>query len=278
MINKILLTGATGFVGQQVFRSLVASSSEIGIVARPSSKKFEQLFPDAREIIITKDLFLESEDWWAEKCAKYDKVIHIAWHVEPSDYLHSKKNMDCLIGSLKLAQGATRAGIKKFVGIGTCLEYKISGNSLSTKDPLNPDNIYGSTKASLFLSLSNWFSQHSTDFAWCRLFHLYGEGEHPDRLVAYVKSKIKAGEPVALTGGNQIRDFLDVASAGKMIAEVANSDYSGPLNICSGVPVTVRQLAEKVADDYGRRDLLRFNARPMSEKEHPVIVGIPSLE
>ena len=62
MINKILLTGATGFVGQQVFRSLVASSSEIGIVARPSSKKFEQLFPDAREIIITKDLFLESED------------------------------------------------------------------------------------------------------------------------------------------------------------------------------------------------------------------------
>ena len=278
MTNKILLTGATGFVGRQVYSSLAASSSEIGIVGRPSWKDCDQLFPNATEIIITRDLFSESEDWWAEKCAGYDKVIHVAWHAEPSEYLHSEKNMDCLIGSLKLAKGATRAGIKKFVGVGTCLEYDITGDALSTQDPLNPDTIYGSTKASLFLSLSNWFGLHSATFAWCRLFHLYGEGEHPDRLVAYIKSKIEAGETVELTSGSQIRDFLDVAVAGQMIAEVTNSDQSGALNICSGAPVTVRQMAEKVADDYGRRDLLRFGARPSNKKEPSVIVGIPSLE
>ncbi len=96
--------------------------------------------------------------------------------------------------------------------------------------------------------------------------------------MAYIKSKIEAGETVELTSGSQIRDFLDVAIAGQMIAEVTHSDQSGALNICSGAPVTVRQMAEKVADDYGRRDLLRFGARPSNKKEPSVIVGIPSLE
>ena len=69
------------------------------------------------------------------------------------------------------------------------------------------------------------------------------------------------GETADLTSGKQIRDFLDVADAGRMIADVALSDQTGPVNICSGEAITVRQLAERIAGEYGRPDLLNFGAR-----------------
>jgi dTDP-6-deoxy-L-talose 4-dehydrogenase (NAD+) len=72
-----------------------------------------------------------------------------------------------------------------------------------------------------------------------------------------------------------VRDFLDVRDAGRMIADVALGTVTGPVNICSGVPTTVRQLAERIADEYGRRDLLRFGVRPDNLFDPPRVVGIP---
>jgi dTDP-6-deoxy-L-talose 4-dehydrogenase (NAD+) len=59
-----------------------------------------------------------------------------------------------------------------------------------------------------------------------------------------------------------------------MIVDVALSDRQGPVNICSGVPITVRQLAEQIADQYGRRDLLKFGARPDNLFDPPCVVGV----
>ena len=116
--------------------------------------------------------------------------------------------------------------------------------------------------------------QHGIEFVWCRLFYLYGEGEDERRLVPYLRSKLKAGEPAELSSGTQIRDFLDVCEAGRMIVEAALGTVQGPVNICSGAGVTVRALAEQIADEYGRRDLLRFGVRPDNLVDPPVVVGV----
>ncbi|MFM8362339.1 MAG: NAD(P)-dependent oxidoreductase, partial [Haliscomenobacter sp.] len=81
------------------------------------------------------------------------------------------------------------------------------------------------------------------------------------------------GEPAELTQGKQIRDYMDVSDAGKKIAEAALGNQIGPLNICSGIPVTVRQLAEQIADEYGYRNLLRFGIVPERSNEPLCIVG-----
>ena len=73
-----------------------------------------------------------------------------------------------------------------------------------------------------------------------------------------------------------MRDFLDVESAASMIADVVESNAVGAFNICSGVPVTVRQLAESIAEEYGRRDLLRFGVRTVNSTDPPVVVGEPT--
>ena len=94
----------------------------------------------------------------------------------------------------------------------------------------------------------------------------------------YLRNNLVAGQPVKLTSGKQIRDFLDVREAGQMIAETALGHQQGPVNICSGIAVTVRQLAERIADEYGRRDLLEFGARPDNLFDPPCIVGARSTE
>ena len=274
--RRILITGATGFVGRQICKALADKNVDLRCVVRKGKEYQLSDFSNA-EIVSTTNLFAEKPSWWLDQCSGIDTIIHAAWYAEPGNYLLSGLNIDCLQGSINLVQGAIEAGVRRFVSIGTCFEYDLSAGLLSVDTPLKPSTPYADAKAALFMSLSHWLPKQSVEFAWCRLFYLYGEGEDPRRLVPYLRSKLKKGEPAELTSGIQIRDFLDVADAGKMIADVALSDQVGPVNICSGEPITVRQLAETIADEYDKRDLLIFGARPDNMVDPACVVGVPNI-
>jgi len=271
--GTVLLTGATGFVGRQILKSLAERGVSIRAVVRAGKKSD---LP-ARDVatVATPDLFAESVAWCAQACAGIDTVVHAAWYAEPGKYLTSALNLDCLAGTLRLAQGAAQSGVRRFVGIGTCFEYDLTGGTLSVETPLQPLTPYAAAKAAAFLTLSQWLPLQPVEFCWCRLFYLYGEGEDPRRLVPYMRARLGAGEVAELTSGDQVRDFLDVREAGRLIASYALGQDTGAINVCSGTPVTVRQLAERIADEYGRRDLLKFGARPNNLVDPPYVVGVP---
>lgn len=208
-------------------------------------------------------------------CEGIDAVAHLAWYAEPGRYLVSPRNLACLAGTIALAEGAIAAGVRRFLGVGTCFEYDLAAGHLSIDTPLKPSTPYAAAKAATFLALSQALPAAGMSFIWCRLFYLYGEGEDPRRLTAAIRMQLSRGATIDLTSGGQIRDFLDVAEAGSRIAALVNSDRCGPVNICTGQGVTVRALAESIADEYGRRDLLRFGARPDNLVDPPCIVGIP---
>jgi dTDP-6-deoxy-L-talose 4-dehydrogenase (NAD+) len=272
----MLLTGATGFVGRNVMKALREGGAPVRAVVRDgSASRLPSLGPDD-SMITTADLFAETAAWWEQACKGVDTIVHVAWYAEPGKYPLSPKNLDCLAGTLAIAKGAVAAGVRRFVGVGTCAEYDGSHGYLAVTTPLAPATPYAAAKAAAFLALSRYFEQAKVEFAWCRLFYMYGEEEDSRRLVPHIRAKLSAGQPADLTSGTQVRDFMDVADAGRMIAETALSDHQGPLNVCSGVPITVRELAERVADEYGRRDLLRFGAIPDRAGEPPVVVGVRS--
>jgi dTDP-6-deoxy-L-talose 4-dehydrogenase (NAD+) len=226
------------------------------------------------KIVTTPDLFAENSAWLAEICRGVDIALHVAWNVEPGTYLQSVKNIDCLNGTLYLAKAAAQVGVRRFIGIGTCFEYDFTEGMVSIQTPLRPTTRYAEAKAAAFTQLSRLLPQHGVEFVWCRLFYLHGEGEDERRLVPYLRARLGAGEPAELTSGEQVRDYLDVRDAGRMIVEAALGTVQGPINICSGVPMTIRQLAERIADEYGRRDLLRFGARPNNLVDPPCVVGV----
>lgn len=274
MTDTVLLTGGTGFVGRQILRALRDDGIQVRVVIREASLNKLTVAGNVERIITTPDLFSESADWWTESCRGISTVIHAAWYAEPGQYLQSAKNLDCLSGTLQLAKGAAEAGVQRFVGIGTCAEYDLSCGVVSTETPLRPLTPYAGAKAAAFMALSQWLPAHNVEFVWCRLFYLFGDGEDARRLVSYLRARLEAGEPAELTSGNQIRDFMDVTQAARVIVDVALSQQQGAVNICSGVPITVRQLAEKIADEYGRRDLLRFGARPGNLLDPLCVVGV----
>jgi nucleoside-diphosphate-sugar epimerase len=272
----ILITGASGFVGRQVLNKLELSGKKLRLIQRKNSSNIKPP-SDNCEIIETDDLFQENQKWWSEVLSGVDIVIHIAWYVEPGNYLQSKKNIDCLIGTLELAKACIHSGVRRFIGIGTCFEYDLSQNDLSVETPLNPISIYAACKVSVYLTLNNWFKENNIEFAWCRLFYLFGEGERQNRLVPYLRSKMESGKIAKLTSGDQIRDFTDVKEAARLIVEVSISTRQGPFNICSGEPITIRKLAENIADKYGRRDLLKFGIRDENLVDPPRVVGVPNV-
>jgi dTDP-6-deoxy-L-talose 4-dehydrogenase (NAD+) len=276
-VKRILITGGTGFVGRQVVRSLSKKDVEMTLVVRNGKENAAENIASVNKVITSKDIFAENWEWWANVCKGVDTVIHAAWYAEPGLYLQSSKNMDCLQGTLNLAKGTAQAGVRRFVGIGTCFEYDLSQGMLSVTTPLKPLTHYAGAKAASYFALSHWLPAHSMEFVWCRLFYLYGQGEDARRLVPYLRAKLAAGEPAELTSGNQIRDFIDVAEAGRLIASASLGTAVGPVNICSGIPITVKQMAESIADEYGRRDLLKFGTRTDNLIDPLCVVGIKNL-
>jgi dTDP-6-deoxy-L-talose 4-dehydrogenase (NAD+) len=272
--SLVLLTGATGFIGRHLLQALAAKDVRVRPVVRTGTLDRLPACDAIERVVASPDIFAENVDWWAETCRGVELIVHAAWYAEPGLYLQSPKNVDCLTGTIRLARGAVKAGVRRFVGIGTCFEYDLTAGRLSVDTPLRPQTPYAEAKVAAYQALSQALPQQGVSFAWCRLFYLYGEGEDRRRLVPYLRARLAAGEPAELTSGTQVRDFLDVADAARMIAETALGAEQGPVNICSGVPVTVRELAERVADEYGRRDLLRFGARPDNVTDPPVVVGV----
>lgn len=270
----VTLTGATGFVGRQILRHLLQRGCAVRVLVRDPSR-LEDVPPGAAlEIVQTPDLFAEASGRLEELLDGSETVVHAAWYAEPGKYLTSPLNMACLTGTLNLAQAFTAVGGKRFVGIGTCMEYDLSAGLLTIDTPLAPDTLYAACKASAYQVLRTLFAAEAVSFAWCRVFYLYGEGEDERRLVPYIRTQLEAGKEVLLTRGDQIRDFSDVKDAAAMIADVALGEVEGAVNICSGEGITVRQLAERIADEYGLRELLRFGARPDNLVDPPRVVGV----
>ena len=276
-MTRVLLTGASGFVGRSIVAQLKQRDCTLTLPLRPGWQgRLEGLASDCR-IVETDDLFAETKDWWLDALNGVDIIIHTAWIATPGIYLASPDNAACLSGSLTLASAAIEAKIQKFVGLGTCAEYRPSDKALTIESPLEPTTLYAAAKIGTYYTLREWFRQAQIPFLWCRLFHLYGEGEDKRRLVAFLHDSLAKGKRVDLTQATQLRDFIEVSQAAARIVSGALGDYQGPANICSGKARSIRSLAEEIADSYGRRELLNFGARPNNPFDPAILFGEPTL-
>jgi nucleoside-diphosphate-sugar epimerase len=273
VMKRILLTGASGFVGRQIGKALLARGHDVVLVLRPGGLERSGFPADRWRVIETDDLFAESADWWAEHLDGVDTIIHAAWYVEPGKYLDSPLNIDCARGSLRLAEAAVRAGVRHLIGIGTCFEYRLPNAEITADSEVGPVTLYAAAKLALYEMLKRRLTGTDVDFTWARLFYLFGEGEHPARLFPMLHRKLAASEQVTLSSGDKIRDFLDVAEAGELIATLAETGQTGIANICSGRPVTIRAVAEEIADLYGRRDLLEFGTATVHPRDPAAVAG-----
>lgn len=274
---RLLLTGATGFLGGHILDTLVEKDLNVSVIIRPDSKKILRNISDLEQIITTNDLFSESQKFFRDSLQNIDIVIHAAWYVEHGKYLQSMKNLDCFSGTVSLAKAAANQDIEKFIGIGTCFEYKQSNEPLGIDSELRPESVYATAKVDTYLMLDSIFREKEIDFSWCRLFYLYGNREDPNRLIPYIRNQLSNGKVASLSSGSQIRDFFNIKDAAEAIVKVAIGGNQGPVNICSGIPLSVKDLALEIAKEYDNGEkLLRFGDRELNYTDPPFVVGIPN--
>ena len=268
--GTVLVTGATGLIGKQTLAPLVAAGFAVHAVARriPSLRRkgttwqaADLMDPAARAAIID--------------VAKPTHLLHLAWVTEHGAFWEAPENDAWLDASRDLVARFVAAGGKRVVAAGTCAEYDWTdaslrkGRCIEASTPCVPTTRYGRAK----LALGRMIGDLAPSAASGRVFLLYGDGEAPGRLVPSLIDNLLKGQPAELGPGELERDFLDSKSVGAGFAALLGSGVVGPVNIASGKPRTIADVATMVGSLIGAPDLIHLGARPGRPEDPPRLVA-----
>ena len=249
-MSRVLVTGATGFIGRHARAALERAGHDVVVM------RVDLLHPRAAPVLV--------------EAARATHLLHLAWYAVPGKFWSAPENAEWVEATARLLRAFYDAGGQRAVAAGTCAEYDWEGDGLLSErsTPIRPATPYGQAKAETFARAAEL-----GELAWGRVFFLYGPGEHPDRLVSSVARRLLAGEEAPTTEGTQVRDFMHVADVAGAFAALLDSDVTGAVNIGSGEPVTVRAVVDEIARAAGRPELLRVGALPQREGEPPQLVA-----
>lgn len=255
-MKKVLLTGASGFIGRHTIPFLINSGYEVFAIyhnIRPSLRE------DSHFTLYQCNLLNPEEQKHLLEKVKPTHLLHFAWYTTPGKYWSSVENLRWMQSSLDLLIYFLDEGGKRAVLAGTCAEYDWSYGYCSERvTPAQPSSLYGICKHSLQEILKEFSRNKGLSSAWGRIFFLYGPHEHPHRLISSVINSILRGEPAHCSHGNQIRDFLFVEDVASAFVALLESDFCGPVNVASGYPVVLKDLINKIGEKLNRSDLIQF--------------------
>lgn len=260
----VVVTGASGFVGRHVVRRLAALGITPKLVVRPGSVVPADL---ADHPVVEMDIGAAPSDAFERLGAPTD-VIHLAWDGLPN-YASTRHLEEELPAQGSFLEGLVGAGLQGLTVAGTCLEYGLQSGELSEDIPTAPVTAYGKAKDELRAALQRLQGTRSFRLTWARLFYLFGEGQAPGALVPQLEAAISRGDATFdMSGGEQLRDYLPIeVAASDLVALAVNGRDNGVVNICSGQPIAVRKLAEKVVQNHGASIALNLGHFPYPDYE-----------
>ena len=268
-MTRILLTGATGFIGRHCLPVLAGSGYEIHAT-------YSRTPIDTVEGITwhQTDLLQPELPRRLMERVQPTHLLHLAWNVTPGVYWSSSENIRWLQASLEVIRAFAEIGGQRLVVAGTCAEYNWSyGYCREEITPLAPATLYGACKHALHLTLAAYAQQMQMSLAWGRIFLLYGPYEYPSRLVSSAIRSLLQDKPALCTHGRQIRDFLHVADVASALSMVLLSDITGPVNIGSGEAVTIATVVQIIAQHLDRTALVHLGAVAAPVDDPPLLVA-----
>ena len=238
---QIIVTGATGFVGQHLVPLLLQSNCEVIVIGRDENKA--RLFDWYDKVeFISLDYHLAKLNFKPRLGAS---LIHLAWQGLPNytSLFHFEENLP---KNYEFIKNLVNSGVSKVLAVGTCFEYGFQNGPLSTSMPAKPNNPYALGKDCLRQYLSCLQKQSNFTFQWARLFYMYGRGQNPKSILALLDAAIDRGEPIFnMSGGEQLRDYLTVEEVALQLFNIFEKNEDGIFNVCSGEPISIRRLVER---------------------------------
>ena len=264
---RVLITGASGFIGKHVAASLHALGHEVvGVCRAPLS--------DLPIKWRTADLLALGETIPLLNDVRPDALIHLAWTTEHGKFWHDPSNLTWLARSCGLIEAAASAGVRRIVMAGTCFEYALHNGDCDEYDtPVENHFLYDTAKDALRRIAISFCEKNGISFSWARLFHFYGADEHPSRLVRSICSSLNRGEVARCSSGHALRDYMHVVDAADALTKLVLSETTGVVNIASGERARIADIARTLGEIAGRPDLVHIGSLPDRLGDPPQITA-----
>ena len=265
---KVLVTGATGFVGNYVMKELLAGGHELIATSSDEEKaRLTSWYNSVKYIPLDLASFDPSTDYF-QFFSEPDLVIHLAWEGLPNykSPFHEEINLP---RHLAFLTNLVKNGLQDLSVTGTCFEYGMQEGALSEIMPCFPANPYARAKDTLRKSLEQLQEKHPFVFKWIRLFYMYGKGQNPNSLLSQLDKALASGEDqFNMSGGEQVRDFLPVEKVAEYIVKLAmQRNVTGIINCSSNEPITVKQFVENYLQSIDRSIRLNLGYYPYPDYE-----------
>jgi nucleoside-diphosphate-sugar epimerase len=257
-MNRILIIGATGFVGKATLRALLESNAgEIHAVYNKTQPETDEAVSWHKVNVLNHQ---ETETLIRKISPTH--IVQLAWCAEHGTYWKDHANLDWQQANVHIARCFKKYGGKRCLFLGTSAEYEWAGNDPLNefKSPLKPQGLYGGAKLGLYWTLARFFEQEGISWIWARLFNPFGPGEDMRRLIPKICLRLLNGETISFDAGLSQRDFLYVNDVGNALVKALLSETTGAVNIGSGQALRIRDVISQIAANYGCPERVSFDS------------------
>lgn len=269
-MRKVIVTGATSFIGVHLINKLLQLDFEVYAVIRPNSKNEKRIKEHHNLRIIevdicnTKDIVkFVSDDIYA--------FYHLAWEGARAPYRDDKvmqeKNYQ---GAVEAFEVATKLNAVKFIGMGSQAEYGKFNGAVDESYPCNPVTEYGKSKYAAYNELFKLSEKSNIRFYWPRLFSAYGPYDYEKTLVMSCIDKMQTNESIDMTECIQNWDYIYVEDVVNALIRFLEVDCEkGAYNLASGNPRPLKAFVEELKDILQSKSVINYGVIPYG-KEGPV--------
>lgn len=269
MNRRVLLTGASGFVGHHIAPILLKRGYEVHGLQRSAGM-------DLPAGVLPLPVDLEDPAGMSELPRTWDWVIHLAGASIPSAFATTTPVLSNLQITLNLLEHLQQARV---LLVSSCHVYAPSTRPHQEEDPVFPHGRYGLSKHLVEQLVPHYL--HKLDLRVARPFNHLGTGQRQELVVPSLLRRLRASrderEPILMRGMDSLRDFIDVRDVAG--AYLAILDLDAPdhrtFNVCTGRGRRISEVVEIIQSLVGSSRSVRFEGGPNSSDDIPVIVGSP---
>lgn len=255
--QRVLVTGATGFIGSHLVRRLIEDQYRVGILKREASSVWR-----IEDLIKKIDVYdVDLEDTHEVQVAfidfKPDVVFHLATNYAVEHKISEIPIMveTNVLGTVNLLEASKNSPVGLFVNTSSCFVYKQKKSKLRETDELSPLNLYATTKLQAEQACSFYAQNYGLQTVTFRLFPPYGPADNERRLIPFVIKKFLEHQSPDLTTGRQKWDFVNVndivdAYLKVLLVPVFENKHE-VINIGTGNAVSIREVVALIAKILG---------------------------
>lgn len=261
---RIIITGATGFIGTALCEELLQNGHEVIAVIRPGSSRRDKL----RDVPVV-ELPLDDIARLPKLVPEADMFYHLAWNgsagSDREDFDMQYSNIGYTAEAIRAAK---RCGCRKFIGAGSQAEYGVvHGAAREEETRPYPFMMYGAAKLAAYHMGRLVAAQEGIAFVWSRIYSVYGVGENPGTLVNYVIDTLQKGEVPELSPCENMWNFMyitDCVRALRLLGET--EDAEGIYHVASEDTRILREFVEEIRDTVAPGSKLHFGAKKSDPK------------